>query len=199
MNDEEIRQLEEELSRLTPRAIKPEVEACIHRAMEKLEAERGRDHEHSSRKSASSVRKIIWLAPMSLAACLLLGLCVFFVAKDRFGQNFEHLAQVEEEINGSIFGLMGLPGTSAALPGGKRSDLQLAAVDSGARFRPVRAENALEERADEGLVFLDDGLAARRIRLSFVDTVTWENPTDGSTFEIATPRDEIFYLPVAMY
>lgn len=60
----------------------------------------------------------------------------------------------------------------------------------------MRAQNELQKRVDEGLVFLDNGVAARRYRYEFIDRMVWENPEDGTRMEMAIPREEFVLVPV---
>lgn len=69
-------------------------------------------------------------------------------------------------------------------------------VDS---FKPILAENNLQNRVDEGIVFLRNGLTARRYRYEFLDRVVWENPTNGAIVEMEVPRDEVILVPVQTY
>jgi hypothetical protein len=66
-------------------------------------------------------------------------------------------------------------------------------------FKPVLAENNLLNRVDEGIVFLRNGLTARRYRYEFVDRVVWQNPVDGATVEMEVPRDEVVLVPVQTF
>ena len=66
-------------------------------------------------------------------------------------------------------------------------------------FRPVLAENNLKGRIDEGIVFLDNGLTARRYRYEFIDRVVWRNPSDGAVVEMEIPRDEVVLIPVQTF
>lgn len=63
-------------------------------------------------------------------------------------------------------------------------------------LKPVAAENVLYAAADEGLVTLDDGTAARRERLHFVDTITWRNPRTNASLTWSVPREEVRIVPV---
>ena len=71
-----------------------------------------------------------------------------------------------------------------------------AAVDD---FRPVLAENNLKSRIDEGIVFLRNGLTARRYRYEFIDRIVWENPSDGAIVEMEIPREEVVLVPVQTF
>jgi hypothetical protein len=66
-------------------------------------------------------------------------------------------------------------------------------------FKPVLAENNLTGRVDEGIVFLKNGLTARRYRYEFVDRVVWRNPSDGAVVEMEIPRDEVVLIPVQTF
>jgi hypothetical protein len=66
-------------------------------------------------------------------------------------------------------------------------------------FKPVLAENNLKNRIDEGIVFLRNGLTARRYRYEFVDRVVWKNPTNGAVMEMEIPRDEVVLIPVQTF
>lgn len=63
-------------------------------------------------------------------------------------------------------------------------------------FKPVSAENVLYAAQDEGLVTLDDGTAARRERLNYVDTIVWKNPRTNASVRWTVPREEIRVVPV---
>lgn len=68
-----------------------------------------------------------------------------------------------------------------------------------ASTRSILAENRLQQRIDEGLVFMDSGFSARQIRYQFVDRVTWINPKTGDSLEVEIPREEIILLPVQTF
>ena len=70
---------------------------------------------------------------------------------------------------------------------------------AAAGFRPVRAQNALLSRVDDGLVTLEDGIPARRFRYQFLDTVVWEDPVDGALVEMTVPREELVVVPVRTF
>ncbi|HEY5550309.1 MAG TPA: hypothetical protein VIK52_00365 [Opitutaceae bacterium] len=65
-----------------------------------------------------------------------------------------------------------------------------------ARLHPVRATNVLYDAVDEGIVYLDADTPAQRMRLSYLDTITWENPRGGESLQWTVPREEIFFVPV---
>ena len=66
-------------------------------------------------------------------------------------------------------------------------------------FKPVLAQNNLQERVDEGIVFLRNGLTARKYRYEFIDRVVWKNPVDGAVVEMEVPRDEVVLIPVQTF
>jgi hypothetical protein len=72
------------------------------------------------------------------------------------------------------------------------------AADPGptAAFKPVTAENVLLEARDEGYVTLEDGTRARRVRQSYVDTITWKNPRTHASLKWSVPREEVRIVPV---
>ena len=73
----------------------------------------------------------------------------------------------------------------------------VAAANTGpARLQPVRATNVLYDAVNEGIVYLDGEQPARRMRLSYMDTITWENPKGGESLQWTVPREEILFVPV---
>lgn len=63
-------------------------------------------------------------------------------------------------------------------------------------YKPVAAENLLLAARDEGVITLADGLQARRLRRSYVDTITWRNPRTNASLTWSMPRDEVRVVPV---
>jgi hypothetical protein len=49
---------------------------------------------------------------------------------------------------------------------------------------------------NEGIVYLDPETPARRMRLSYLDTITWEDPSSGASLQRSVPREEIYFVPV---
>ena len=70
------------------------------------------------------------------------------------------------------------------------------AGEAAPAFRPVAAENVLYAARDEGLVTLADGTPARRVRSSYVDTITWKNPRNNASLRWSVPREEVRVVPV---
>ena len=64
-------------------------------------------------------------------------------------------------------------------------------------FRPVAAENLLLGERDEGYVTLADGTTARRVRQSYVDTITWKDQRTNASLVWRLPREEVRVVPVA--
>ncbi len=63
-------------------------------------------------------------------------------------------------------------------------------------FKPVAAENVLLSARDEGLVNLPDGSTARRVRQSYIDTITWKDPRSQASLKWSVPREEERVVPV---
>jgi hypothetical protein len=45
-------------------------------------------------------------------------------------------------------------------------------------------------------VTLADGTPARRVRQSYVDKITWENPRSNASLVWSVPREEVRVVPV---
>ena len=78
-----------------------------------------------------------------------------------------------------------------------------AAVPSGApraaadlAGRPDRAVDVLYAVRDEGPVPAEGRAPADRVRFSYVDTYTWQNPATNASLSWSVPRDEIHVVPV---
>jgi hypothetical protein len=112
-----------------------------------------------------------WAAALPAAAAVLIGLAVF-VRRVPPASPVENVAAAA---------------ANAAMVG---------EADTEPAFKPVSAENVLYAVADEGLVTLDDGTAARRERLSYVDTITWKNPRTNASVRWTVPREEVRVVPV---
>jgi hypothetical protein len=78
----------------------------------------------------------------------------------------------------------------SAVPAAIAAALVLAFV---ATNRPATAGEAAP---DEGLVTLADGTPARRVRSSYVDTITWKNPRNNASLRWSVPREEVRVVPV---
>lgn len=69
---------------------------------------------------------------------------------------------------------------------------------SRGEFKPIAAENLLVHARDEGLVTLDDGTPARRIRQTYIDTITWKNAQTHASLQWRLPREEVNIVPIAL-
>lgn len=64
-------------------------------------------------------------------------------------------------------------------------------------YKPVAAENVLYDSRDDGIITLADGSRARRVRNSYVDTITWRNPQTNASLRWSVPRSEVRVVPVS--
>ena len=100
-------------------------------------------------------------------------------------------------------GRLDLNGLSSGEALADRTPADVSELQAGAGredgFTPVFAENNLKSRVDEGIVFLRNGLTARRYRYEFIDRVVWQNPSDGAVVEVEVPRDEVVLVPVQTF
>lgn len=73
------------------------------------------------------------------------------------------------------------------------------AADAGG-FQPVSSSNVLVAAQDEGLVLLDNGQPARKVRYEYLDTIKLLS-TDSSraTVDVSFPREEIRLVPVQTF
>lgn len=69
-------------------------------------------------------------------------------------------------------------------------------AETYSRLHPVRATNVLYDAVNEGIVYLEDNTPARRMRFSYLDTITWEDPRSGTSLQRSVPREEIYFIPV---
>jgi len=77
---------------------------------------------------------------------------------------------------------------------------ETATVEASPRFTPVSATNTLVGALDEGLVTLEDGRTARKVRYEFLDTVDLLSAdAPGATIAVTFPREEIRLVPVQTY
>jgi hypothetical protein len=67
----------------------------------------------------------------------------------------------------------------------------------GAALQPMVAEETLQSAQDEGLMTLDDGSKARRLRLRYVETLSWSG--GGRTLTWTAPREELRIVPVMAF
>lgn len=78
------------------------------------------------------------------------------------------------------------------------ADNSTAARPTPAAFKPVAAENVLVSSQDEGLVTLSDGTPARRVRQTYVDTITWKNSRTNASLTWSLPREELRTVPLIL-
>jgi hypothetical protein len=83
-------------------------------------------------------------------------------------------------------------------PAGESSpaDSRVATAAMTPTYKPVSAQNILYDQRDEGLVTLADGSTARRIRNSYVDTITWKDSRSQASLKWSVPRTEERVVPV---
>lgn len=169
MNLEENQRFEEELRKARPVAVRPEVKERIAAGLRAAER----------RRRMEKTRSVIGWAGLALAASILItfGILLF---------------------NGRLSFQSPGPERPQALVSEERAP-STALEQSEDGFRPVFAENNLKNRIDEGIVFLRNGLTARRYRYEFVDRVVWRNPVDGAVLEVEIPRDEVVLVPVQTF
>lgn len=70
---------------------------------------------------------------------------------------------------------------------------------AGERIVPVSTSNVLTDAQDEGIVVLDDGRPARRMRLHFVETVRLRDDGAQADIAVSRPREEVRFVPVSLY
>lgn len=70
---------------------------------------------------------------------------------------------------------------------------------SRAVFTPAGADTLVVKSIDEGLVRLSDGTAARRIRITSIDTMTWTDPLTKASLRWTVPREDVRIIPVQTY
>ena len=68
-----------------------------------------------------------------------------------------------------------------------------------ARMVPSKAVNLLYAASDGGIVRFADQTAARKVRLQYVDSITWRDPSGRTSLQCTVPRDEVYFLPVTAY
>lgn len=62
-------------------------------------------------------------------------------------------------------------------------------------LKPIHVENVLYEKTEEEVITAT-GAAARRERLRFVDTITWQNPRTNASLTWSVPREEVRIVPI---
>lgn len=167
--DEELHILENELRRLRPRAPSPSLEA-------RLEARLVPQSERRAYRSATSWTSWKWASWSAAAAAALIA--AFVLVRPSSTTAPQGAAQPGTEI-------------AAATP-----TAQSQASAQSKEYRPVAAQNILLESRDEGVVTLEDGTPARRVRDRYLDTVTWKNPRTNASLRWSVPREDVRVVPV---
>lgn len=67
------------------------------------------------------------------------------------------------------------------------------------RVTPVDARGYLYDAVDEGIVYLENGMPARRVRYQFLDTVEMRAEGKDASVALTYPREEIRFIPVNYY
>lgn len=170
MNLEQNKQFEAQLRKLRPAAVDPHLKTRIEAALKRERRVQGRE----------KFRSVVAWAGLAAAASILITFG-FLLFNGRLALGPDSVA---------------VSGTGLAEP--ESEPVAEGGSDPG-EFKPVLAENNLQNRIDEGIVFLRNGLTARRYRYEFVDRVVWQNPVDGATVEMKIPRDEVILVPVQTF
>jgi hypothetical protein len=63
-------------------------------------------------------------------------------------------------------------------------------------FKPVAARQVLLSARDEGYEQLD-GVPAHRLRATYVDSITWENPAEHASLTWSVPREQVRVIPAS--
>jgi hypothetical protein len=84
-------------------------------------------------------------------------------------------------------------------PSNPSSAFASARPEPQARMVPSKAVNLLYAASDGGIVRFADQTAARKVRLQYIDTITWRDPSGRTSLQCTVPRDEVYFLPVAAY
>jgi hypothetical protein len=66
-------------------------------------------------------------------------------------------------------------------------------------YKPVAAQNFYLGSSDDGLIALDGGVPAWRIRSYFVDTITWRDPATKASVSWTLPREEVRVWPASVH
>lgn len=67
------------------------------------------------------------------------------------------------------------------------------------RIVPVSTSHVLADAQDEGVVVLEDGRAARRLRLLYVETLRLRDGDTHAEIAVRRPREEVCFVPVNLY
>lgn len=168
--DKELHDLEQELKRLRPTAPSPQLVARIEQGLAAAPS--------AAMVSRPASIRWIWTVVLPAAAAIAVGL---------FGFTVKRSSDARDSV--SVAGTSGSAVVAADVA-------ESARVMDGTTLKPVAAENLLVAARDEGLVTLDDGTPARRERLQYVDTITWQNPRTHASLTWRVPREEVRVIPV---
>ena len=89
-----------------------------------------------------------------------------------------------------------LPGLREVSPVASSAGTSVSAAALPA-FKPVAAQNLLLGEREEDLLVLSDGSPARRVRQTYLDRITWENPSTHASLTWTVPREEVSVVPVS--
>lgn len=189
--DDELKQLEAELKALQP--------AAPRRALvERLEAELAAP----SVGAAPSKGKVVartsrqwWRAAAALPIAAAIAVAGYFAGRQGAARPTPVVAAATAQPAPAVAPQAAPTETVTASEPAKWDAREITAAEA-ALFKPVASENVLYAVKDEGLVTLEDGTAARRERLNYVDTITWKNPRTNASVKWTVPREEIRVVPV---
>lgn len=74
-----------------------------------------------------------------------------------------------------------------------------AVAASGPDYRPVDAARFVVEVVDEGVVTLEDGTSVRRVRESFVDSLTWRDAATNATLVVNLPGEDVSFQRLLLH
>ena len=167
MND--FSELENELKKLRPAAVSPQLETRIERALLAPAADATPTAGVLPRPRG---RRITWL-PLGLGLATVAGLLL--------------LARID-------FQSRPYQQTLAALTPAPALGLPRAAD----QFMPSDMTRVVYEKRDEGLVFTRDSeTPARRLRYRTRETMQWQNPGTGASLRVSYPSEEVLLVPIS--
>jgi hypothetical protein len=87
---------------------------------------------------------------------------------------------------------------NSGIPSGKIADV-LSAPTAPNIYQPVSAERELIRAFDDGIVMLGSGPPMRQRRFHVLDHLVWENPADGSQYQLIQPLEQVVYTTMDVY
>jgi hypothetical protein len=66
-------------------------------------------------------------------------------------------------------------------------------------YQPVAAARELIRTIDDGFVMLGGGPPMRQQRFHVLDHLVWENPADGSQYQLIQPLEQVVYTTMDVY